>query len=102
MFDLIDREALKKEYCDCCAISPDCMGSDCKIYNARCLLKDLPTLDAEPVKHGRWINDTFCSECNRFPVPAGVSVSDQELTKYFSWCPHCGAKMDGGANNDCM
>lgn len=47
------------------------------------------------VRHGRWINDTFCSVCNRFPLPAGVStLSAEELTKYYSWCPYCGARMD--------
>lgn len=61
---------------------------------SRFQIEDSPTIDAEPVRHGRWINDTFCSECNRFPVDVSVSISNQELTKYFSRCPHCGAKMD--------
>lgn len=58
-----------------------------------------PTIDAQTVRHGQWINDTFCSECNRFPVDVSFNVSNQKLAKYFSWCPHCGAKMDGGAEN---
>lgn len=59
-----------------------------------------PTIEPE-VRHGRWINDTFCSECKRFPVPADVSVgiSNKELTKYFSRCPHCGARMDSSDTN---
>ena len=65
-------------------------------------LQYLPTIEAEPVCYARWVNDTFCSNCNRFPVPAGVSVgiSDKELTKYFSRCPHCGAKMMESDDND--
>lgn len=58
-----------------------------------------PTIEPE-VRHGRWINDTFCSECGRFPVDVSVTISNQELTKYFSWCPHCGAYMrEEGADN---
>lgn len=56
-------------------------------------------IELNPVRHGRWVDNTFCSECNRFPVDVSVSISNQELTKYFSRCPHCGAKMDGGVNN---
>ena len=58
------------------------------------MLSKQHTVEAELVRHGRWINDTFCSECNRFPVDVSVSISNQELTKHFSRCPHCGAKMD--------
>lgn len=59
-------------------------------------LDSLPTVDAEPVKHGHWIKPTVidgrafniphCSVCNE--VPCGVD----EHTNY---CPNCGAKMDG-------
>lgn len=48
----------------------------------------------ETVKHAKWVNDTFCSNCQRFPVDVSVSISNKELTKYFSRCPHCGARMD--------
>lgn len=48
----------------------------------------------EPVQYAKWVNGTFCSNCKRFPVDISVSISNQELTKYFSRCPHCGAKMD--------
>lgn len=55
--------------------------------------------EVEPVLHARWVNNTYCSNCNRFPVDVSVSISNQELTKYFSRCPHCGARMDGGFEN---
>lgn len=75
-------------------------GYNTAIKDIREAINELPTVESKPVQHGRWINDTFCSECKRFPVPAGVSISEQVLTKYFSWCPHCGAIMDGGVDND--
>lgn len=72
-------------------------------------LQYLPTIEAEPVRHGRWKGWTTskftgkykdydepefkdyiyytCSECYR-------KSAIQEL-----YCPQCGARMDGGADN---
>ena len=52
-----------------------------------------PTVDAEPIRYAHWVNNTYCSGCQRFPVDVSFSISNQELTKYFSRCPHCGARM---------
>ncbi len=44
-----------------------------------------PTIEAEPVKHGKWIRyngEYICSECHR---------CNSTMTFY---CPNCGAKMD--------
>ena len=48
-----------------------------------------PTLDVEPVRHGRWIISSdgyypYCSECKERPKSG-------DMTKH---CPNCGAKMD--------
>lgn len=99
--ELIDREALKKEYCDCCAASSDCIGSGCKIYNARCLIKDLPTVDAEPVRHGwweknsdlEWDTEYSCSLCGH-TTHMNV-MPDQRDNWIDDYCGGCGAKMDG-------
>lgn len=61
-----------------------------EVYKA---LNDLPTVDAVPVKHGRWINiangncDDLCkcSECKETWLGIGG----------YNYCPNCGAKMDG-------
>ena len=65
-------------------------------------LDNIPTVDVTPVRHGRWIErkehfyfqngckeriNFYCSECD---------VPNNSPTDY---CPVCGAKMDGGANN---
>lgn len=59
-------------------------------------IKKQPTIEAEPVKHGRWIdaypdiepNPMFmygiCSECG----------FEQGISKYLNYCPNCGAKME--------
>ena len=47
-----------------------------------------PTIEAEPVRHGRWIDrdgKTWCSLCD---------MSNKAYKP--PYCPHCGAKMDGG------
>lgn len=53
----------------------------------KCIKKvnEQPTADVEEVKHGEWLLDGRCSECLANP-----------LTTHKSYCPHCGAKMDGG------
>lgn len=67
-------------------------------FEALCAAIDkAPTVDAEPVRHGKWINaghDAFtqyrrCSCCARLLANAPA----------YDYCPRCGAKMDGG--NDC-
>ena len=49
--------------------------------------------DVAPVVHGRWIDDgsgiIICPECKR-----GYNLH----AKYAHYCPHCGAKMNGGAD----
>lgn len=57
-------------------------------------IRKLPTIEAEPVKHGRWIYKPYendeavwlyhCSECN------AVSASA------WNYCRECGAKMEVG------
>lgn len=97
MADLIDRDAMLEILCFGCTKDS---GGICRNEYGRCaeytIIKMMQTIEAEPVRHGRWVNDVFCSECNRFPVDVSVSISNKELTKYFSRCPHCGAKMDRG------
>ena len=54
-------------------------------------IDEQPTVDAEPVRHGRWIrndNGTYsCSECK--------SWISNEQHYYARYCLFCGAKMEG-------
>lgn len=60
-----------------------------------------PTIEAEPVKHGRWITDnnkqTKCSICGR-PIPLRKVRHNGEViwedNSPVNYCPRCGAKMD--------
>lgn len=55
--------------------------------------KKMPTVDAEPVRHGQWIWDDegyHCSEC--FFHAYGNTLECFDGT--YRYCPNCGAKMD--------
>ena len=58
-------------------------------YDGKEVIKNAPAIEAEPVRHGRWIISSdgyypYCSECKEEPKSGN-------MTKY---CPNCGSKMD--------
>ncbi len=83
---LIDVDAMLTALCKNCGTSGRCI-IPCVDYD---MIVQFPTIDAEPVRHGRWIaqDNTYtrymCSECE--------SKNHGGHEKY---CPNCGAKMDG-------
>ena len=66
------------------------------------IIKNAPTIEAEPVKHGKWITDnnkqTKCSICGR-PIPIRKVRHNGEViwedNSPVNYCPCCGAKMKG-------
>ena len=56
----------------------------------------LPEVDAEPVRHGRWIDytDEGYVECDQCRSATNCDGDIEEL----NYCWHCGAKMDGKKN----
>ena len=67
-------------------------------------IRRLPAIDAEPVRHGRWIPKKVdaivtkfqCSDCGR-TVECGndyFGKPPKYVSSTFPYC-HCGAKMDG-------
>jgi hypothetical protein len=66
---------------------------------------DCPHVEAEPVKHGRWIPVEYDAYADGVPVwdkwecsECGHEHSGEEDT-LTAFCPDCGTKMDGGADN---
>ena len=117
MADYIDREALRTTYTKWRNIQAK-IDDDYGYGLMDDVLRELdaqPTADVVPVRHGRWIpireseitgwNPEFagrdpiggykCSECGRFAV---FDCNDEYVLSDF--CPQCGAKMDGGADNE--
>ena len=64
------------------------------------VINEAPTVDAEPVRHGRWIpvedDDMFCycSECGTHEYKETIEVL------HYDYCPYCGAKMDEENDNE--
>ena len=56
----------------------------------------MPATDVAPVRHGEW-EIVVGSNGKEYMVCTCCRVS-QDLTGVFSYCPNCGAKMDGGAD----
>lgn len=94
--DLISREALVSEFAEKCV--GECSVCIFGIYTGSdlpsCgLIEKAPAVDAEPVRHGRWVrqDETF----TRFMCSACKARNYEGYEKY---CPDCGAKMDGEGN----
>lgn len=70
-------------------------GQDIADWQAKCI-NEAPAVDAEPVRHGHW-DDSFdgitpyCSVCG---------MSHNCINRTLDYCPHCGARMDGGTDGD--
>ena len=61
-------------------------------------IKELPTIEAQPIRQGKWIWDDegyHCSEC--FFHAYGNILECLDGT--FKFCPVCGAQMNEGADN---
>lgn len=63
-----------------------------------------PTVDAVEVVHANWIEDGYygntfvCSHCGSEGCYSGDFKNKQYY--YTNYCPNCGAKMDGGNEDD--
>ena len=64
-------------------------------------LKHLPTADVVEVKHEEWkpivkqdnyFEPPYCDTCKCSACEYKIDVSET----VYNYCPHCGAKMDGG------
>lgn len=70
-----------------------------------CVLNCVPAADVAPVRHGQWMIDKGlykCSACNRLwpELWWAESVPLEKMLKWMPNCPNCGAKMDGGTDNE--
>jgi len=86
--DLISRQAVIAEF-NCCELTPD-GGIDAN--DAIDILERLPS--AQPVRHGKWIDETFESwGLVHHPFKCNLCGEHAEFAS--PYCPNCGAKMDG-------
>lgn len=64
-------------------------------------VREAPTIDAVPIKHGRWTEGPMCIECSC----CGELFSDEIAYMHDPfgkprYCPCCGSKMDGGDDDE--
>ena len=92
MAEYIKREALKNEIAT--STEPFNTGSVFRAINRQA------AADVATVVHGRWMKHikggTLCSRCGSYTQHNGDVL---DMSKAIA-CPWCGAKMDGGADNE--
>ena len=82
-----------------CSTKEECKNLRLGVLKAICVVKELPTVDAEPVRHGKWERTDItaedgwalyrCSCCN-WHTTYYYSFS---ASPTYNYCPNCGAKM---------
>ena len=98
MGECIEREAtikrIKEVYCVGCNSYNGVRCRACGTGDAIDMIEDAPAANVVPVVHGRWVfggdGCVICSECNE----------EESNNNHRNFCPNCGAKMNGGADND--
>lgn len=60
-----------------------------------CDIDEAPTIEAEPVRHGRW----YWKPIDERTSERTCSVCGQGGCDDFNYFPNCGAKMDGGKHD---
>ena len=124
---LIDADKLKKsmERMLCTGKEPNDERYTCDVVC--CVIDEAPSVDAEPVRHAHWEwCETWSDETPEYPrelcedgwacsacgvylmqylqshfhdIPSYAECASEEPPTV-ERCPHCGAKMDGGADNE--
>lgn len=109
MAEYIDREALFAEF-DRLGLGEHSIVEKVFSIGVRTIIAGMPAADVAPVVHGRWEEadwvelDGGGNELIRTPNAAlRCSVCCNCFKKELLWkdafCPNCGTKMDGGAEN---
>ena len=92
--EYISREALL-EHLDRCKQSEDATTLTAAVITAlQCFVQSQPAADVAEVRHGEW-EIVVGSNGKEYMVCTCCRVS-QDLAGVFTYCPNCGAKMDGG------
>lgn len=118
MAEYIDRDAVYTAFANACTdvlerASEIVYISGYSYEHVIEILDDIPTVNVAPIKHGQWEwfdEDTGtpitgherewgwrCSHC-KHELPD--DYDDLDYSPMLDYCPYCGAKMDGGENDN--
>lgn len=92
---LIDADALKKVI----YFETNHLGID--FHKSKLIgiaIDKAPTIEAEPIRHGKWIDCTSSDhyKCSKCGYKAPLWWDGEEYEEWLSqYCLHCGAKMEG-------
>ena len=100
MVDYMERETAIKaiEKADCAVIADD--AESCNTDYLREIIKSAPAADVAPVVHAEWV---VCGDGDNVPwmcSHCGKTTAHKYKVMYGKYCPHCWAKMDGGADHE--
>ena len=92
--EYIDREAvltvLKAIFDETNPVGEEQFG----VLKAHRIVREAPAADVVEVVHGEWIEKIGRAKCS---ICADECWADSAME--YSYCPNCGAKMDGGSGN---
>ena len=110
--DLIDRSAMLEALDESERIArkcvPDLQDDELrpKLKSIRKFIANMPAVEAEPVRHGTWemrratLKTDFATMTGAYPTCSLCGYVEYGVDKSTPDCPGCGAKMDGGAENE--
>lgn len=88
------------DFCNQLYSDEPCEPADCDWLQ----MLDEDAADVAPVVHGRWIHSRYENCCDQFELVKCSQCSHEAYAMAFyvrdgNYCPNCGARMDGGADN---
>ena len=64
------------------------------LEGVKAVIRNAPTVDAEPVKHGRWEGKFWTDSFQHVCSLCGSTSRVHPESAPYKYCPYCGAKMD--------
>ena len=94
MKEYIERAVVKEKILSwaVCINHPELLSKEDTMH----CINSLPAADVAEVRHGRWIENTFCSCCGGFDEDDKGNI----IQSFYNYCPNCGARMDKGGLED--
>ena len=96
MAEYIEREYAVDAVVDVYYNTPD-INLSCEKFETA--IFKIPAADVAPVRHGRWERVIPSKSAAKWSTKVSCSNCHSAGYAHHKYCPNCGAKMDGGADN---